>query len=943
MIDFALLGPVAVRRGDVELPITAARQRVILATLTLEANRPVSLTRLIAVLWADDPPRTAVMTLRTYIRELRLALGGRAEGLIATRPAAYQLQVEPDRVDLLRFLRGVAEARQAARDHLTDRATACYRTALGLWRGEPLADLAAEGWLVPEAAWLADLRLDAVEELVDLELAAGRAAQSIALLQPLAVQWPLREPLRARLIRALHQSGRTADALHEYQAARESLVADVGIEPGQALRAAHRVALGGTDEPSVPVPAMLPTVISVLTGRTEQLAGLDDLVAHRSPTVAIAVVSGTAGVGKTALAVHWAHGVAHRFPDGQLYLDLRGFDPSRSPVDPGAALHHFLTALGVGSSAIPDAIETRAALYRSVLTGKRLLIVLDNARDAAQVAPLLPASPGTVTVVTSRDQLLPLVATAGARPLPLDLLTHEQSVEFFERAVGRGRVSAEPEAVAEVIDRCARLPLAMAIVAARAATQHRLGFGGIAEGLRDATSVLDVLRTGAAAADARQVLSWSTETLGPEASRVFRLLGVHPGPDLTSAVAASLAALAPQHARTLMDDLARGQLLTEDADGRYALHDLLRCHAVELAGQSETSRSRREAVHRLVDHYVHTARAARRFDPAPPSTIPDLPAAADGAQPHGFADRPAAERWLSAEQPALVRVVRAATDTPGLEDRGWRLARMLTGPFIDDGHLADLQAIHESALACALRTDDVTGAAYSHYGLAMAAMYDERYEAAGTWLDLAHGGFTRLEHVEMLANVQFVRGRLLGRRREWAEALQRGRQAYALYRASGSDWGVGAGLNTIGWCLSHLGDQQQALRHCRRSLDLRRELGDESGVAATWHTIGYVHLQTSNYPGARAAFANALDIVRDTPSQAWYAGILADLAEVHRAARAPSTARELWLEALAIFDHLDHPRARAVRARLHDGAPDGSERSEISPPGGGASARPCAP
>ncbi len=636
-IGFALLGPFEVRRGPELVPVTASRQRTVLAALLLEANRPISVDRLVDVVWGEHPPPTAVLTLRTYVQRLRGILAGHRAAdpdrrLIATCPGGYRLDVPPHAVDVLRFSALIDRARAAAR--AGDRASAIrdYREALGLCRGELLADLSAADWITAQAARLTDLQLSAVEELVDLELAAPGQVDCVRLVAPLVERWPLRETLRARLIRALHRSDRTAEALDQYRSAREVLIAEVGVEPGRALRAAHREALGGVgaEEPATPRPAQLPARLPRLAGRSDELARLDTLLDGDPGAVAVAAVSGTAGVGKTALAVHWAHRVADRFPDGQLYVNLRGFDPSLDPVSPGDALHGFLTALGVREHGLPRTTEERAALYRSLLTGRRMLVLLDNARDADHVRALLPAGAGSLAVVTSRDQLLPLVSETGARPVPLGLLGVDGSQALLSQFLGCAPVRAEPEATDEVIDRCAGLPLALTIVAARAATQARPSLGAIATELRDPSGALDALCAGAPTADVREVLSWSTRRLAGEPRRVFRLLALHPGPDVTAASVASLAAVGRSRASALLAELGRAQLLTEYAPGRLTFHDLLRTHARELVEREESPRERQAASRRIIDHYLHSTRNARRLEFLAPSTIPELPATAPG-------------------------------------------------------------------------------------------------------------------------------------------------------------------------------------------------------------------------------------------------------------------------------------------------------------------------
>jgi len=348
--------------------------------------------------------------------------------------------------------------------------------------------------------------------------------------------------------------------------------------------------------------------VASFVGRSGHLRALDALLQDQgaAPTaVVISAIAGMAGVGKTALAVHWAHRVAGRFPDGQLYVNLRGFDPGGAGLDPGQALHGFLEAFGVPPARIPEDLAAQSGLFRSLLAGKRMLVLLDNARSAEQVRPLLPGSPGCLAIVTSRDKLAGLVATEGARPLALDLLTAADARDLLARRLGADRVAAEPAAIACIIAACARLPLALTIAAARAATSPTFPLAAIAAELREAASALDPFDAGESATDVRTVFSWSYRALSAPAARMFRLLGLHPGPDVAVTAAASLAAVPPGQARALLAELTRAHLLAEHAPGRYAFHDLLRAYASELASAQECPADRASAVHRLLDHYLH--------------------------------------------------------------------------------------------------------------------------------------------------------------------------------------------------------------------------------------------------------------------------------------------------------------------------------------------------
>jgi hypothetical protein len=472
--------------------------------------------------------------------------------------------------------------------------------------------------------------LAGLERRIDLDLADGSQVDLAAELGELTGRYPLRESLWVRLLVVLERSGRPAEALDRYEAIRVRLAEELGTDPGPELQRVHTDLLAGRP-PGLPggvlpatarvvpatarvVPRQLPADTDMFTGRDAALKTLDRLLDDQDEStprpVVISAIAGTAGIGKTALAVHWAHRVADRFPDGHLYVNLRGFDPSGSPMEPAEAVRGFLDALQVSPQGIPASLEAQAGLYRSLLAGRRMLVLLDNARDADQVAPLLPGAPGCLVLVTSRNQLPGLVAAAGAHPVALDLLSRDEAVQLLARRLSHDRVTAEPHATQELVTRCAGLPLALAIVAARAATHPEFPLAALADQLHEARDGLDGFDGGDTATDARAVFSCSYHSLGTPAARLFRLLGLHPGPDVTAGAAASLAGHPVAQVRPLLAELARAHLVVEHAPSRYAFHDLLRAYAGELAHTQDTGTDRRAATHRMLDHYLHTAHGA---------------------------------------------------------------------------------------------------------------------------------------------------------------------------------------------------------------------------------------------------------------------------------------------------------------------------------------------
>ncbi|WP_086709717.1 AfsR/SARP family transcriptional regulator [Streptomyces antimycoticus] len=678
------------------------------------------------------------------------------------------------------------------------------------------------------------------------------------------------------------------------------------------------------------VPQQLPSDVAHFTGRERELAGLDALLragsgegGGRAPTAAlITVIAGSGGLGKTTLAVHWAHRVRDRFPDGQLYLNLRGFGPTDSAMTVAEAVRGLLDAFQVPAHRIPATVEAQTALYRSLVADRRMLILLDNARDAEQVRPLLPGSPGCLTVLTSRNELTSLVVAEQAQPLPLDLLDRAEARELLISRVGAERVAAEPEAVAEVITVCAGLPLALAIVAARAAAHPRFGLEALAGELRDARGSLDAFEGGDATTDVRAVFSWSYHTLGPDAARLFRLLGVHPGPDIAAPAAASLVGVPVPQARRLLIQLTRAHLITERAPGQYGFHDLLRAYAVELTRAYDGQEERHTALHRLLDHYLHTAVAAgAAFTPhrEPIKVEPVRPGVSVGE----FVGHAQALLWFSLTYPALIAALQQAAET-GFETHAWQLAWSLM-EFLDQrGHWHDQRTVQRSALGSAHRVRDLTGQAHACYGLGLADLRMGRY-------DRARG------HLVRALNLHRETGNAVGqalahgalnfageREGRHDEGLHHALRALKLYRAAGRRSGEAYAMNNVGWAYAMLGDFQQTLVHCEKALTMMREAGDRRGESAAWDSLGYAYQHIGDHQQAIRCYRHAVELRRGRGERVREAESLHRLGSAQLAAGDRAGARDSWQRALTRFDALGHPDAQRLReglARL--GEPDG--------------------
>jgi len=976
---FRILGGLEVWQDGRQLLIGGRQLPVVLATLLLNANRVVSVDRLADSLWGDEAPLAARRLVHGCVAELRRALrtdpgggtgggpdiaGSTSGGPVVTRPPGYLIEVPPGDLDLDAFTELTDTVRELLRQPTTvalEQAGGLLRDALALWRGPALDGVALHGF-EGELAALEERRLAALEERIDVDLRLGRHAALIGELQAHAQAHPLRERAWVQLMLALAGNHRQADALAAYQQVRGVLVDQLGIEPGASLRALQQTILAGDDPfdaylrahpgpdgdagpadppapqptappttqsttpaaqpagPPSPPPGQLPLDVRGFTGRPAELATLDAALAGApaGPRTATTVyaLSGPPGVGKTALAVHWAHRAIDRFPDGQLYVNLRGYDPGGRAIAADEAVRGFLDALGVPPERVPASLDAQSALYRSTLAGKRLLVLLDNARDAEQVRPLLPGSATALALVTSRNQLTALVAADGAVPLTLGLLTTVEARELLARRLGPDRIAAEPAATDDIVDRCARLPLALAIAAARAAVRPRLPLAALAAELAEARGRLDALNAHDPAANVRAVFSWSYQALTPAAARLFRLLGLHPGADTSAAAAASLAGRPVAGTRPLLAELTAASLLAEHAPGRYTFHDLLRAYATDLAQTNDPIDDRAAAVGRLLDHYIHTAQAGERLlNPRrEPPTLPLAPPA-PGARPEQLAGYPQAMDWLTAERPVLLALVRLAGET-GYDTQVWQLAWGLDTFLERRGHWHDLVATWQAALAATNRLADPPAQAYALRMLAWADTLLGRGTEAHAHLARAIELYAQVGDLAGQAHAHINLSVLWEREGRIDQALVHDQQALDLARKAGNHRNLAQALNALGWDHAQLGDYAAALVHCREALALYQQGGHRLGQASTWDSLGYAHRHLGQYAEAAAAYQNSIDLYRDLGDRYNEADSLINLGDVRQTAGDPDAARAAWTEALRILTELDHPDADTVRAKL---------------------------
>jgi DNA-binding SARP family transcriptional activator/tetratricopeptide (TPR) repeat protein len=914
-----VLGPLRVSIDGRPVEISPPKLRALLVLLAVDAGSAVSLNRLATALWDGDPPEFLHRTLHTHLTRLRAALGA---GWIVTEPAGYRLRTDPDQVDALRFTRLLDAAAQAP-DVAVERAA--LTAALELWRGDPVDDLALAR-LDGLRARLVERYLAAVERLVDIELAAGRHADVVARLRDLTTSYPLREPLWERLLTALDRGGRQAEALASYEVVRRRLAEDLGADPGPELRSIYA---GLLSEPSAPrqparasatvglVPRQLPPDIDGFTGRAMALKALHGLVGEAvgpgMGAVRIATIGGMAGVGKTALAVHWAHQVADRFPDGQLYVNLRGFHPSGQAMAPAEAIRGFLDALGVPAQRIPPDPDALVGMYRSLVSDRRMVVVLDNAHDPDQVRPLLPGSSTCVVLVTSRSRLTGLVATEAARPLLVELLPADEARELLAARLGEDRIAAEPAAVDAIVRRCAGLPLALAVSAARAATSG-LPLATIAFQLDDEQSTLDTLDVGDPATDVRLVFSWSYRTLSPAAARLFRFLGLHPGQDLTAPAAASLAGIPAARARLALAELCGAHLLAEHTPGRYALHDLLRDYATELTHRHEDETERRAAIHRLLDHYLHTANTAGLLINPHRHQIAIAPARPD-VTVEDLADDERAMAWFMTERRALLTAITHAS-VAGFDTHAWQLAWAVSDFLYRSGYWHDWRDANTTAVAAAQRGQGHRAEAIAHRGLAMACSNLGRHDEAQPHFHDALALYERLDDRTGQANTHLNLTALLSRRQRNTEALHHCRLALDLYTATGDRRGEAMALNTMGMLHAELGNYQEAVTHCRRAAAIFAEVSDRGNLASTWDSLGYIRHRQGRHDYAIRHYQRAAAVFHELGHRFFQAQTLSNLGDTYLAVGDRDAARTTWQQAGAIFDESAHPQADKTRAKL---------------------------
>jgi DNA-binding SARP family transcriptional activator/tetratricopeptide (TPR) repeat protein len=920
-MEVRVLGPVEVRVRDRVVDIGAIQQRIVLAALAVDAGRPVTISALIDRVWDEAPPAGARQAVYAYVSRLRRLLGrdaapgGRPMGgdvQVLRRADGYVLDLDAELVDLHRFRRLVSAARASGPSDVEQ--TKLLREALDIWSGTPLAGLPGAWAARVRAGWQQE-RLDVAVRWAGIELGLGRAAEVIGPVRELLREHPVAEPLVEVLMRALAATGREAEALDYYAALRARLAEELGVEPGSQLRAVHQAVLRdelGTPAPPpvaapaaavTPVPAQLPAEVTAFTGREQELAALDLLLAERSDGgpggtgLVISAISGAGGVGKTTLALRWAHRVRSQFPDGQLYANLRGFD-CKQPLAPGEVLARFLHALGVKGSEIPLDEDDRAARYRTAIAGRRMLVVLDNAASTEQVSPLLPGTASCVVVVTSRDSLVGLVVGHGASRLELDRMPMTDAVALLQRLIG-ARVAAEPDAAEALAEQCVRLPLALRVAADLASTGAASTLAELVTELADHRRRLDLLDAGGdSRAAVRAVLSSSYEHLPAGAARAFRLAGLHPGPDLDVYALAALLGTGLAEAQQQLSVLVRAHLLEPTSPGRFAMHDLLRAYATELAYAHDAGDDQHAAYTRLFDHYLATAAAAADLlFPADVHHRPRIPAPATPRP--ALTDLPAASAWLDNERLVLAAVC-AYTAAYGWHTHAIRLSHTLYRYHENCGHYTDMLVAHTHALRAARHAGDRAAEAHalSSVGAAVARLHG--YRQAREHLEAALAIFRELGdrygQTRALGNL----GNICRRLGEYEVAADLYRQALGVSRDLGDRVAEAYALTALGLIESLWGRLEAAVQHLRQALELYRETGHRTGEGHALCSLGNMYGRLGRYEPAAAHHHQALVLFRQLGNRSGEAETLTGLGDVSIRLRRYDAAIDNFQQALAL-------------------------------------------
>ncbi|MFE3450911.1 BTAD domain-containing putative transcriptional regulator [Nonomuraea sp. NPDC059194] len=929
-LRFAVLGPVRAWRDGDEIDLGTPLQRSILAMLLLREGRAITPTEMIDAVWGEEAPPRALGALRTYVSRLRTVLEpdrsprSRPE-LLTSVGKGYALRTAS--LDLTLFERGVQEAETLRKKGSAGAAAESLRAALALWEGEPLAG-AVGPYAEHQRDRLVERRITTVELLMDLDLELGRHAAVVSELIALTADHPLRERLRAQLMLAYYRCGRQGDALAVFTDTRHALVEELGVEPGPELTVLHHKILAAdpslmaapitdtvadgpastadatesADEHELPRPAQLPAAVNDFTGRRPLVARLRTLLSAQASAegVPVAAICGIGGVGKTTLAVHVAHACDDLFPDGQLYVDLRGV--TDEAIAPESALGAFLRALGIPPDVIPEGLPERAALYRSLLADRRILVLLDNARDSRQVSHLLPGSPGCAAIVTSRGKLADLPS---AKLIDLDVMEPDEALSLFTAVAGPDRVAAERGAAMDVVAACGFLPLAVRIVAARLAARPSWTVASLVPRLADEQRRLDELRVGDLAVEATFALGYGQ--LDAAQARAFRLLSLPNGPDISIGAAAAVLSSPTLETEDLLESLVDASLLEAPAPGRYRFHDLLKLFARRILDKTERPQARTLALRRLLGFYLACAQSAHRLA-YEGSMIPDNLVVVGSGRTFASADDAVA--WLVAEGDALFAVIGQAAESCRTAEQLLPAADLLVAmePLLESGtHAREFDLATRAVLATARTIDDPAGELRARYVLGRvlfgANRLTESEQQFRLVLDLSTARGERVVMGEVLNALAVV----TGRQRRHHEALGWFDSATAFYRDNGVAAGEALVLSYSARDHLGLGKPDDAIAAAEKGLAIFTELGSGAGTARARYHLGIVLSRVGRLNEAVHHHAECLAFFRSSKQRVWEQRVCARLAETFIAAERFSDAVRHAEQALAVSREIGHP------------------------------------
>ncbi|WP_191252508.1 AfsR/SARP family transcriptional regulator [Amycolatopsis oliviviridis] len=917
VVQVGLLGEVTVHVDGQAVELGPARQRCVLAALAVDAPRLVPVDSLVERVWGARTPRRGRETLHSYISRLRQALSGVGALEVVSRSGGYALlSAQPGQVvDLHQFheLRGRARADDA-------QAAALLTEALALWRGEALTGLTGD-WVETERERLRRERWNTECDLTDRLLDSTGDEDLVARLSARVTAQPLDERVAGQYLLALHRAGQSADALAYYQRLRQRLVRELGTDPGAPLQELHQriltadpaLAAAPATAPSVPsvVPRQLPAPPTPFVGRGEELDRLDAILRQAGEaTLAIGALSGAGGFGKTWLALHWAHRHAGEFPDGQLFVDLRGFSPDEQPMPPAVAVRGFLDALGVDASRLPADTHAQAALFRSLVADKRMLVILDNAADADQAGPLLPGGAECAVIVTSRNQLTGLITGHGARNVRLDVLTADEAHAVLARRLGSARLDADPAVTDEVIAQCAGFPLALSLVAGHAHTRPDLPLAAIAAELRE----LDLGMLDDDTAGLSAVLSWSYRALKPGQATVFSLLGVAPGPDIGLSAAAALTGLSPHETRKAVLALEQASLVKQDSRGRLRMHDLIRRYAADTA-KGLPGGALDAALRRLADFYLHTAYAGERLI-GPHRPAIQLSDPEPGVRPQDLPDAESAFAWFDTEHPNLLAAQHAAMQH-GRHQTVWQLAWTLSTFHARRGHSHDEVMVWQAGLAAGERLDSPAVHTLTRRllggALAGVGRFDEAIESVHQALALAELHHDHVNQVRSHRTLAWAWGRSGDDRK----ALEHATRALDLHRELQDPIEETYALCIVACYAAQLGEHDRAYEDCRLALDRCREHNLREGEASVLDTLGYLDHRTGHHRRAIRNYRESLARYRELGDMFVVAENLEKLGHPHAALGEDDDARTVWRAALSLYeDQRRDAEAERLRQRI---------------------------